>query len=456
MSDNSPAALAQLAAAHDAALVTMGFGNLKSFEFTYRTATMFSQSTMVPVDYQAQTLKGYGQNAAWVQNPAAISNCMIALDMAHRMDMHPLLVMQNLHVIEGRPSWSSPFIIAVINSCGEFSKLRFDLEWFDGEVDVEYTTYEWLRPSSGGDKVRTPVKNTARIRNAKCVAWAVEKETGQRVQSAPITLEMAVKEGWYTKNGSKWPTMPETMLRYRTAANFGKVYVPELLMGLPSVEETKDVIDVERQPDGSYAVPPAAPTPAPEAEQAMPRAPRARAAAPAAEPPAPAAAPAAPEPVAAAAEASQSAAPTPAVVDTINPTMDEAAAGEDAHADLFAGMDSAAGLAQAEQPEAEQPAIDPPKPEKTAKPAAAPAAPAAAAPAPAATTAAVKAPAGKPLSAAKIKFVNEQLAKGDSAAGGPTLQQFETAFGIKPEALSEVQFKNVLAWLKDPTVAVES
>ena len=444
MSDNSPAALAQLAATHDAALVTMGFGNLKSFEFTYRTATMFSQSTMVPVDYQAQTLKGYGQNASWVQNPAAISNCMIALDMAHRMNMHPLLVMQNLHVIEGRPSWSSPFIIAVINSCGEFSKLRFDLQWFDGEVDVEYTVYEWVRPANGGDRERTAVKRTARIRNAKCVAWAIEKETGERVESAPITLEMAVKEGWYTKNGSKWPTMPETMLRYRTAANFGKVYVPELLMGLPSVEETKDVIDVERQPDGSYAVPPAPSSP--ESEQPLPRAPRARAAAPTP----------APQPSAPVVEAPEAAAAPAPAADGGNTKADDVTMpdGEDPPADLFAGMDGAAEPAQAEQPKAEQPAAETPKPEKAAKPAAAPVAPAAAAPA--ATTTAVKATGAKPLSDAKIKFVNEQLAKGDGAAGGPTLAQFEAAFGIKPEALRDAQFKSVLAWLKDPTVTVES
>jgi hypothetical protein len=435
MGDNSPAALAQLAATQDAALVTMGFGNLKSFEFTYRTATMFSQSTMVPVDYQAQTLKGYGQNANWVQNPAAISNCMIALDMAHRMNMHPLLVMQNLHVIEGRPSWSSPFIIAVINSCGEFSKLRFDLQWFDGEVDVEYTVYEWQRPV-GGDRERTAVKKTARIRNAKCIAWAIEKETGERVESAPITLEMAVKEGWYTKNGSKWPTMPETMLRYRSAANFGKVYVPELLMGLPSVEETKDVIDVERQPDGTYAVPPAASAPAPEAEPVMPRPPRARAAAPAAEPAAPAAA--APEPAPAAAAAPEAAAPTPAVIEVATA---EAVTGEDPPSDLFAGMDGSAEPAQAEQPAAEAPA-----PEKVTTPAVTPE--------PAVTEAAVDKKKSKrnPLSTAKIKFVNDQLAKGEN---GLTLARFEAAYGIKPEGLSDVQFKNVLAWLKDPSIEAE-
>jgi hypothetical protein len=217
-----------------AAPVTMGFNDLASFEFLQRSAKAFTGSTMVPAAYQAMTTKGYGARATTEHNPAALSNCMIALDMAHRMDANPLMVMQNLHVIEGRPSWSSQFIIAAINSCGKFSPLRFDLEWLD-DIDASHSTYEWVN----GNK--TEKKQVVRIKNARCVAWAIEKATGQRLESAPVTLEMAVNEGWYSKNGSKWRSMPDLMLRYRSAAFFGRIYAPELLMGLPTAEETQDV-----------------------------------------------------------------------------------------------------------------------------------------------------------------------------------------------------------------------
>ncbi|WEH90033.1 hypothetical protein PX669_07425 [Acinetobacter soli] len=77
------------------------------------------------------------------------------------------------------------------------------------------------------------------------MAWAIERETGERLESSKITIEMAVKEGWYTKEGSKWQTMSEQMLRYRAASFFGRVYAPELLMGLRSAEEEQDrIIDV--------------------------------------------------------------------------------------------------------------------------------------------------------------------------------------------------------------------
>jgi hypothetical protein len=217
--------------------ITMGFSNLASFEFMQRTAVMFSESTMVPAAYQSTVTKGFGDNATAERNPAATANCMIALDMAQRMNANPLMIMQNLHIIEGRPSWSSQFIIAAINNCGKFSPLRFDLEWLD-EMDVTFSTFSWV------DRKKVEKKITVRIKNARCIAWATEKETGQRLESAPVTMEMAVNEGWFGKNGSKWKSMPDLMMRYRSAAFFGRIYAPELLMGLPSAEETIDVFSV--------------------------------------------------------------------------------------------------------------------------------------------------------------------------------------------------------------------
>ncbi|WP_270175168.1 hypothetical protein [Diaphorobacter sp. ED-3] len=237
-----------------AVAITMGFGDLASFEFLQRTAKAFSSSTMVPTAYQAMVTKGYGDRATVEPNPAALSNCMIALDMATRMNANPLMIMQNLHIIEGRPSWSSQFIIAAINNCGKFSPLRFDLQWLD-EIDATYSTFEWE------DRRKVEKKHKVRIKNARCVAWAIEKATGERLESAPVTMEMAVNEGWFGKNGSKWKSMPDLMMRYRSAAFFGRIYAPELLMGLPTAEEVHDVFSVDSDgavtDAGKRAVPPA-------------------------------------------------------------------------------------------------------------------------------------------------------------------------------------------------------
>lgn len=263
---NAPTSLADMKspAPREASLpaVTPGFGSLQSFELAVRQAKLLSSSTLVPAQYRAVIEKKKGQNVSYEENDNAIPNCVIAMNMASRMGADPLMVMQNLYIVEGRPSWSSQWIIAAINGCGRFSPLRFELKDL-GDKEVEYTVTEW----ESGQRQNRKVKTT--IQNMQCIAWAVEKETGERITSPVVSIEMAVKEGWYQKNGSKWQTMPEVMLRYRTASFFGKLYAPELLMGLQTVEEMQDVV-IDARPDESGAftvdvasLKPAAEAPAP-------------------------------------------------------------------------------------------------------------------------------------------------------------------------------------------------
>lgn len=221
--------------------VAPGFGSLQSFELMQRAAKLLSSSTLVPASYRQVTEKKRGQNVEYIENPNALANCVVALNMSQRMGADPLMVMQNLYIVEGRPSWSSQWIIAAINGCGRFSPLRFDLKDL-GMQDVEYTVTEWV----DGNRKNRNIKTT--VRNMECVAWAIEKDTKERITSPTVSIEMAVKEGWFGKNGSKWQTMPEVMLRYRTASFFGKLYAPELLMGLQTVEEMQDIV-IDVSPD---------------------------------------------------------------------------------------------------------------------------------------------------------------------------------------------------------------
>ncbi|MGE8369340.1 hypothetical protein [Cupriavidus sp.] len=230
-----------------APIITMGFGSSQSFELMQRAANLLSSSTLVPAAYRKviEKLDKYGNVKESRENPNALANSVVALNMAQRMGADPLMVMQNLYIVEGRPSWSSQWIIAAVNGCGRFSPLRFDIQVLGKKV-VERVETVWENGN------RNIVTKKVEIIDKVAVAWAIEKETKERLESPPVTIEMAVKEGWYTKNGSKWQTMDEVMLRYRTASFFGKLYAPELLMGLQSVEEAQDIIDLN--PDGSYTV----------------------------------------------------------------------------------------------------------------------------------------------------------------------------------------------------------
>jgi hypothetical protein len=186
--------------------VAPGFGSLQSFELSLRTANLLSKSTLVPKDYQ-------GQNG--------LPNCVIALNMAGRMNADPLMVMQNLYIVYGKPGWSSQFMISTFNACGRFSALR----------------YEWVG-TKGTD-------------GWGCKAWAIEKGSGERLEGSEVTIDLAKKEGWYDKSGSKWKTMPQQMLMYRAASFFIRTYAPELAVGMHTKEE---IIDMTENEEGGYEV----------------------------------------------------------------------------------------------------------------------------------------------------------------------------------------------------------
>lgn len=219
------------------------------FDQLQRVAKALASSTLVPAQYRAFTeVKDRGKVTGYTPNPAGLPNCIVALNMSTRMGADPLMVMQNLHVIEGRPSWSSPFIIAAINSCGRFSPLRFEISEPGELTEVTYTATVWK------SNQKTEEKRKVTVRHQTCRAWVIEKETGERLDGPTVSIQMAIDEGWLTKNGSKWQTIPELMLRYRAASFLGRLYAPELLMGLQTREEVEDVIQAERDVTGTFAV----------------------------------------------------------------------------------------------------------------------------------------------------------------------------------------------------------
>ena len=234
--------------------VEVGLTSLEGFELAQRIAKMLAASTMVPEVYR-DTLKikdGKDQNGNWLYrsepNPNGLANCVIALNMANRMGADPLMIMQNLYIVEGRPAWSSQFVIGAINTSGKYSPLRFEME-DRGEIEVTYTTKDWKWNERARKSLPEEKVHTIKLRNIVCKAWAIEAGTGERLESAEISMEMAIKEGWYQKNGSKWQTMPEQMLRYRAASFFGRIYAPEVLMGIRTQEEElESIIDVTPEP----------------------------------------------------------------------------------------------------------------------------------------------------------------------------------------------------------------
>lgn len=185
-----------LAAMTEQQAVAVPTGNVwqdkAAFEQTARVAKMLSSSKLVPASYQG--------------NP---QDCFIAVEMAARMNVSPIMIMQNLYVVKGKPSWAGQACMAMINACGKFKNVRH---------------------------VYTGQKGTD---NRGCYVVAERVSTGETVEGTEVSMAMAKAEGWTTN--PKWKNMTEQMLAYRAASFFARVYCPEALMGLQTVEEVQDV-----------------------------------------------------------------------------------------------------------------------------------------------------------------------------------------------------------------------
>lgn len=220
------------------------------FDTMQRVCSFFASSDLVPDNYKAQ-LKPFPagadentMNAIKAENTAiktkAIANCMIAVEVASRIGASPLMVMQNMAVIYGRPSWSSKFLIATVNSCGRFEPLQFRFTDKGALGMVDYTDYVW-NPTKRCKEPVTKQFDGKKIHDIECVAFTTKRGSDGVLESSPVSVRLAIQEGWYTKNGSKWQTMTKQMLMYRAASMWTNAYAPELSMGMRTVEEQQDI-----------------------------------------------------------------------------------------------------------------------------------------------------------------------------------------------------------------------
>ena len=165
--------------------------NKDQFNQLLRAAQMLSQTSIIPQSYQNKP-----------------QDCFVAIEMANRMGVSPMVVMQNMYVVKGKPSWAGQACTMLINSCGKFK-------------DVKHIyTGEKGKPNRG------------------CYVTATRISDGSQVDGVEVTMQMAQSEGW-TSN-SKWRNMPELMLAYRASAFFARVYCPEAMMGVQTAEEVYD------------------------------------------------------------------------------------------------------------------------------------------------------------------------------------------------------------------------
>ena len=172
--------------------VTM-WNDAKLYNQSLAMAQTLSKSEIIPQSYKGK--------------PA---DCLIAIDIANRLGLSPAIVMQNSQIVRGNFTWKGSACKAMIDGCGRYQKTRYVYVGEEG------------KDSYG------------------CYLEAIDND-GDIIKGVPVTIAMAKKEGWYNKDGSKWQTMSDLMLKYRAAAFFMRTECASIAMGFLTKEEVEDV-----------------------------------------------------------------------------------------------------------------------------------------------------------------------------------------------------------------------
>jgi hypothetical protein len=168
-----------------------------------RVASIFARSNMIPERFRGKK-----------------EDCAIAIAMAWRHGCDELAFMNGVYIVHGTPGMESKLAVALANQSGIF-RTRI-LHRLEGAKDVR-----------------------------SCTAYATLADTGEVVETT-VDMDMAKAEGW-TKN-SKWTSMRDHMLKYRSSMFLIRQYAPEILCGMMAREELDDMnvraVEVEDITDG--------------------------------------------------------------------------------------------------------------------------------------------------------------------------------------------------------------
>lgn len=173
------------------ATYTLAIMDPVQFEHMQRVGKMLALSPLFPEHLRKGNLE------------TAIANGVLVLNMAMRLREDPLTVAQNIYFVGGKPGWMTTYLIAKANQHGVF----------EGPID-------WKVEGKGQGE------------NLSVTAYATLARSG-RIVSVTCDMALAKAEGW-TSN-KKYQTMPEQMLRYRSATWMIRLYCPEVLVGVPAL-----------------------------------------------------------------------------------------------------------------------------------------------------------------------------------------------------------------------------
>lgn len=180
---------------------TSVYADVKLYNDAFKMAEGLAKSDLVPDNYKGKP-----------------ESCLIAIDVARQIGARsPIFVMQNLYVVKGKPSWSGQYCDAIVRA--NFKNVKVDLSGEGDDRGCQVTAYD---------------------------------ENGNFCEGTRVTIRMAKQEGWFSKTGSKWQTIPDLMLQYRAFAFFSRIHCPDKLLGIHDEFENLDISKIEQKAENPF------------------------------------------------------------------------------------------------------------------------------------------------------------------------------------------------------------
>jgi len=212
-----------LAPKTDKVPVPMGI-QFETLDQAYRFATAVANTEFVPKSYRGK--------------PADI---LAAVQMGHELGLAPMQALSSLAVVNGFASLWGDGMLAVVQSSPHYQK--HDEHFLVDGVRRDILTGDDLKKDTTG---------------AVCIFWRHGRDPIKRT----YTIGHAKRAGLWTKSGS-WQTNPDRMLQMRARAFAARDQFPDVLRGIKTAEEMRDLPADESTPPVVREVRRVSDTPAP-------------------------------------------------------------------------------------------------------------------------------------------------------------------------------------------------
>lgn len=207
----APVAPQQLPAQLPATKVPVSLGIApKSLEEGWRLAQIMAASSLVP--------------SGFFNKP---SDVLVAIELGMEIGFAPMQALQSIAVINGRPSvWGDGFLALIMAS----KPYHDHDEYYEvgGERRDGLVADDWKKDDTA----------------AVCTFWRRDKAKPVTVR---FTVGQAKKGGLLAKKGP-WQEYPDRMLKMRARSWAGRDCFPDVLRGLSTVEEVRDVPEFDDAP----------------------------------------------------------------------------------------------------------------------------------------------------------------------------------------------------------------